>query len=364
MTQARARHRPPGLVPAHRPLRGPAALAPPDQGRARGARRRPVADRADRRPADRRHDGHRHRAQSVHGAAELQGARKPADRRAARAPARSARCGGKSSPSSRRDAEVAKLAQFRQAVVDRWDVFFVMGNPPDYEPAPEKSIAAIAARTGRPPDEVAYDYITRADGQYLYFPVVNYVTGDHEPIREMLNDPACLLGLSDGGAHCTSIVDAGVPTLHADPLGPRPQPRAEAAARAAGQAPDQRDRRFLRPRRPRPPRARAARRRQPDRLRRACRCRSPSWCTTCRPTAAASCSASTATRRRSSPACRSSSAASTPARCPAAGPRRPQRGDAAGGGVGAAHSPGRRSGSERSGLPEPISTDRGYGCRA
>jgi N-acyl-D-aspartate/D-glutamate deacylase len=42
--------------------------------------------------------------------------------------------------------------------------------------------------------------------------VVNYVTGDHEPIREMLNDPACLLGLSDGGAHCTSIVDSGVPT--------------------------------------------------------------------------------------------------------------------------------------------------------
>jgi N-acyl-D-aspartate/D-glutamate deacylase len=29
----------------------------------------------------------------------------------------------------------------------------------------------------------------------------------------MLNDPACLLGLSDGGAHCTSIVDAGVPTF-------------------------------------------------------------------------------------------------------------------------------------------------------
>jgi N-acyl-D-aspartate/D-glutamate deacylase len=28
----------------------------------------------------------------------------------------------------------------------------------------------------------------------------------------MLNDPACLLGLSDGGAHCTSIVDSGVPT--------------------------------------------------------------------------------------------------------------------------------------------------------
>jgi N-acyl-D-aspartate/D-glutamate deacylase len=110
------------------------------------------------------------------------------------------------------DAEVAKLAQFRQAVVRKWERFYVMGNPPDYEPGPEKSVAVIAARTGRPPDEVAYDTIIE-DGQYLYFPVVNYVTGDHAPIYEMLNDPACLLGLSDGGAHCTSIVDAGVPTF-------------------------------------------------------------------------------------------------------------------------------------------------------
>jgi N-acyl-D-aspartate/D-glutamate deacylase len=109
-------------------------------------------------------------------------------------------------------AEVSKLAQFRQLVTSRFDKFFVMGNPPDYEPAPEKSVAAIAAREGRSPDEVAYDYIL-GEAQYLYFPVVNYTVGDHEPIREMLNDPACLLGLSDGGAHCTSIVDAGVPTF-------------------------------------------------------------------------------------------------------------------------------------------------------
>jgi N-acyl-D-amino-acid deacylase len=109
------------------------------------------------------------------------------------------------------EAEIAKLAQFRQVVTKRFDKFFVMGNPPDYEPGPEKSVAAIAQREGRSPEEVAYDYILE-EGQYLYFPVVNYVTGDHEPIREMLNDPACLLGLSDGGAHCTSIIDAGLPS--------------------------------------------------------------------------------------------------------------------------------------------------------
>src|SRR5262249_11049952 len=109
------------------------------------------------------------------------------------------------------DAEVAKLAQFRQLITTRFDRWFTMGNPPDYEPGPEKSVAVIAAREGRPKDEVAYDYIL-GDGHYLYFPVVNYTEGDHEIIREMLNDPACLLGLSDGGAHCTSIVDAGVPS--------------------------------------------------------------------------------------------------------------------------------------------------------
>ena len=110
------------------------------------------------------------------------------------------------------EAEVARLAQFRQLVTTRFDKFFTMGNPPDYEPGPEKSVGAIAARENRTPDEVAYDYMLE-DGQYLYFPVVNYVTGDHEPIREMLNDPACLLGLSDGGAHCTSIVDSGTPSF-------------------------------------------------------------------------------------------------------------------------------------------------------
>jgi N-acyl-D-amino-acid deacylase len=109
------------------------------------------------------------------------------------------------------EAEIAKLSQFRQEVAKTFDRFFTMGNPPDYEPGPEKSVAVIAAREGRSPEEVAYDYILE-EAQYLYYPVVNYVTGDHAPIFEMLNDPACLLGLSDGGAHCTSIVDSGVPT--------------------------------------------------------------------------------------------------------------------------------------------------------
>src|SRR3984893_12730546 len=109
------------------------------------------------------------------------------------------------------EAEVSRLAQCRQLIPTRWYKFFVMGDPPDYEPSDELSCAAIAAREGRTPDEVAYDYLTEAENPYLCFPVVNYFYGDREPIREMLTDSATLLGLSDGGAHCASIIDAGVP---------------------------------------------------------------------------------------------------------------------------------------------------------
>jgi N-acyl-D-amino-acid deacylase len=44
------------------------------------------------------------------------------------------------------EAEVAKLAQFRQLVTTRFDKFFTMGNPPDYEPGPEKSVGALVRR--------------------------------------------------------------------------------------------------------------------------------------------------------------------------------------------------------------------------
>ncbi len=108
--------------------------------------------------------------------------------------------------------QLKKLAQFRQLIATRWDRIFVMGDPPDYEPPPEASIASIAASGNRTPDEVAYDYLTEAENRFLFFPVTGYATGDHEPIREMLLDEATLLGLSDGGAHCASIVDAGVPS--------------------------------------------------------------------------------------------------------------------------------------------------------
>lgn len=111
------------------------------------------------------------------------------------------------------EAELARQGQFIRFVATRWDRMFVMaGATPDYEPPPEKSVAAIAACGNRSPQEIAYDYLTEGEDHFLFFPVVGYVHGDHQQIRELLTDPGTLLGLGDGGAHCGQIVDAGLPS--------------------------------------------------------------------------------------------------------------------------------------------------------
>jgi N-acyl-D-amino-acid deacylase len=91
---------------------------------------------------------------------------------------------------------------------------FVLGDPPDYEPGPEQSLAGLAASSGRTALEVAYDVMAAHDGQgLLYIPILNYATGDLDHVREMLLHPRGALGLSDGGAHTGTICDASMPTF-------------------------------------------------------------------------------------------------------------------------------------------------------
>ena len=91
---------------------------------------------------------------------------------------------------------------------------YILGIPPDYEPGPERSLAGIAAATGRSPMDVAYDAMLADEGRgLLYVPILNYCSGDLEPAREMLLHPRSAAGLADGGAHCGVICDAGQPTF-------------------------------------------------------------------------------------------------------------------------------------------------------
>ena len=96
----------------------------------------------------------------------------------------------------------------------RFDRWFPLPEPLDYEPGPEGSVAGIAAAQGRHPEDVVYDLMLEDGGRRLInVPVLNYVDGDMEALREMLLHPAAALGLADGGAHVAIICDASTPTF-------------------------------------------------------------------------------------------------------------------------------------------------------
>jgi N-acyl-D-aspartate/D-glutamate deacylase len=106
--------------------------------------------------------------------------------------------------------DAAVEAQLQKA----YESTYLLGIPPDYEPSAERSLAGIAAATGRRPVEVAYDAMLEDEGRaLLYLPILNYASGSLEPAREMLLHPRAALGLSDGGAHCGVICDASQPTF-------------------------------------------------------------------------------------------------------------------------------------------------------
>jgi N-acyl-D-amino-acid deacylase len=93
------------------------------------------------------------------------------------------------------------------------DRVFPFVDRPDYEPTPDQSLAAQAARSGVSPLELFYDLMVQKDGQILFMvPFFNYVGGDQEAIYQMLTHPASVPGLGDGGAHLATICDASMPT--------------------------------------------------------------------------------------------------------------------------------------------------------
>lgn len=97
--------------------------------------------------------------------------------------------------------------------LNNWEKIFPLGDPPDYEPPPEKSVAAMAAVRGMDPAALCYDLMTEQDGRaILNRPILNYADGDLTAIRNMVTHPHTLMGLGDGGAHVGYICDASCMT--------------------------------------------------------------------------------------------------------------------------------------------------------
>ena len=93
--------------------------------------------------------------------------------------------------------------------VSHWERIFPLGDPPNYEPAPEQSIAALAERSNRDPAALAYDMLLENDGKtILYRPLSNYTYFNLDTVGDMMRHPNTLVGLGDGGAHVSIICDA------------------------------------------------------------------------------------------------------------------------------------------------------------
>src|SRR5271170_7548481 len=64
----------------------------------------------------------------------------------------------------------------------------------------------------RAPQEVAYDALLERDGRGIIYMPLSYKNYSFDSILPQLTDPATVLSLSDGGAHCGVICDASMPT--------------------------------------------------------------------------------------------------------------------------------------------------------
>jgi N-acyl-D-aspartate/D-glutamate deacylase len=102
---------------------------------------------------------------------------------------------------------------FVEQAAGAYHKMFDLGDPPQYEPSAQDSLAARAARLNADPQGLAYDILTAGDGMgYLYFPMANFRGGNLDTLEPLLRHPQTLQGLSDGGAHVGVICDASAST--------------------------------------------------------------------------------------------------------------------------------------------------------
>jgi N-acyl-D-aspartate/D-glutamate deacylase len=99
------------------------------------------------------------------------------------------------------------------SLLTNYHMIFPLGDPPNYEPAEETSLANRAAREGRSVHELAYDLMIANGGKdFMLRPFANYAHYNLDDTGEMLGAQNTLMGLGDGGAHVGLISDGSFPT--------------------------------------------------------------------------------------------------------------------------------------------------------
>jgi N-acyl-D-aspartate/D-glutamate deacylase len=107
-----------------------------------------------------------------------------------------------------------ELGLFEAFVTRTFSKMFILNDGRGYEQEASESLESLAAASGISSEELAYDAMLARDGTgFLYFPLFNYADGNLDVLQELHSHPLTKMGLSDGGAHCGAICDAGMPTF-------------------------------------------------------------------------------------------------------------------------------------------------------
>ncbi|PZC42287.1 MAG: N-acyl-D-aspartate/D-glutamate deacylase/N-acyl-D-aspartate/D-glutamate deacylase [Chloroflexi bacterium] len=102
---------------------------------------------------------------------------------------------------------------FLENVLGNPDQCWVLGDPPNYEPEHEASVAAYAERNGISTDEAFYDLLTEGDGSTILLHYLEgYREGNLDYQRETMMHPLTRNGLSDAGAHVGALSDVEMPS--------------------------------------------------------------------------------------------------------------------------------------------------------
>ena len=90
---------------------------------------------------------------------------------------------------------------------------YPLSPPLDYEPADDQRLGDMADAAGVSEEAYLYDHLITNEGRNLVAMFgCNYVDRDLEAVREMLETPAVISGLSDAGAHAKFICDSALPS--------------------------------------------------------------------------------------------------------------------------------------------------------
>lgn len=109
------------------------------------------------------------------------------------------------------EPRASKAARAMNKMLDR---SFALDERLDYEPEAHTSLSARIAREGGNLRALALEAMMKGEGKgLLLHPFENYTAGDFDVVRQMLADPATVMGLGDAGAHVGLICDGSGPTF-------------------------------------------------------------------------------------------------------------------------------------------------------